>query len=93
MRVRMEHAPLPRENTPSYVFLWQTIPADVHFHTTQTNREGRTMLPHIAFSGFASRYREPEVSEGFADIVKVDFQVRLSEAWVCWSISRNPPWV
>lgn len=35
------------------------------------------MLPHVAFSGFASRYREPKVSEGFADIVKVDFQVRL----------------
>ncbi|KAJ6284522.1 polynucleotide kinase 3 phosphatase-domain-containing protein [Bipolaris maydis] len=40
----------------------------------ETNRESRTMLPHVAFSGFASRYREPKLAEGFVDIIKVDFQ-------------------
>ncbi|EOA81178.1 uncharacterized protein SETTUDRAFT_100378 [Exserohilum turcica Et28A] len=40
----------------------------------ETNRESRTMLPHIAFSGFASRYSEPSVSEGFVEITKIDFQ-------------------
>jgi hypothetical protein len=33
------------------------------------------MLPKLAFTGFISRYREPEVSEGFQDVVKVDFEV------------------
>ncbi|KAG9190633.1 bifunctional polynucleotide phosphatase/kinase [Alternaria panax] len=40
----------------------------------ETNRESRTILPHAAFSGFASRYREPKLSEGFTDIIKTDFQ-------------------
>ena len=33
------------------------------------------MLPKVAFTGFASRYREPKVEEGFQDITKVDFKV------------------
>lgn len=33
------------------------------------------MLPQVAFTGFASRYREPKVEEGFRDITKVDFKV------------------
>lgn len=53
------------------------IHADVPWPHTQTNRESRTMLPHIAFSGFASRYSEPSVSEGFVEITKIDFQVGL----------------
>lgn len=34
------------------------------------------MLPKQAFTGFASRYRQPSLDEGFEDITKVDFQVR-----------------
>lgn len=34
------------------------------------------MLPKMAFTGFASRYREPELSEGFAEIINHDFKVR-----------------
>ncbi|KAI4919552.1 hypothetical protein J4E90_001689 [Alternaria incomplexa] len=45
----------------------------------ETNRESRTILPHVAFSGFASRYREPKLSEGFADIIKNDFEFEGSE--------------
>lgn len=33
------------------------------------------MLPKVAFTGFASRYREPKVEEGLQDISKVDFKV------------------
>jgi len=33
------------------------------------------MLPRVAFTGFASRYKEPQLGEGFQDIVKVDFTV------------------
>lgn len=45
------------------------------------NPESRTLLPKMAFSGFASRYREPKTEEGFQDITKVNFKVsRLSLA-------------
>lgn len=36
------------------------------------------MLPKMAFTGFASRYREPTTAEGFAEIIKNDFKVRRS---------------
>lgn len=39
------------------------------------NPEHRSMLPKMAFTGFAARYREPRVEEGFEDITKVDFKV------------------
>jgi len=45
-------------------------------NTFKVNPESRTMLPKMAFTGFASRYREPGLNEGFQDIAKVDFQVR-----------------
>ena len=48
----------------------------------QMNPESRTMLPKMAFTGFASRYREPTVDEGFDDIAKVNFKVRLVMS--CW---------
>jgi hypothetical protein len=41
------------------------------------NPESRTILPKMAFTGFASRYREPTADEGFEDITKVNFKVRL----------------
>jgi hypothetical protein len=34
------------------------------------------MLPKMAFTGFAARFREPKLSEGFADVTTVDFEVR-----------------
>lgn len=40
------------------------------------------MLPKMAFTGFAARYREPKVEEGFQDITKVDFKVRVVIATV-----------
>ena len=39
------------------------------------NPEKRTILPHSAFAGFASRYQRPKLGEGFQDIVEVHFQV------------------
>ncbi|KAI4141881.1 MAG: hypothetical protein L6R39_005156 [Caloplaca ligustica] len=38
------------------------------------NPEKRTILPHSAFSSFASRFKQPTVEEGFQDIVPVEFQ-------------------
>ncbi|CAN9313217.1 unnamed protein product [Alternaria alternata] len=63
----------------------------------ETNRESRTILPNAAFSGFASRYREPKLSEGFVDIIKTNFQVRVTQdiprrlgyrdaTWTDWSM-------
>ncbi|TAQ85076.1 hypothetical protein B7494_g6595 [Chlorociboria aeruginascens] len=40
------------------------------------NPEKRTMLPRMAFTGFASRYQRPQLSEGFQDITEVAFKVR-----------------
>ncbi|KAI4267184.1 MAG: hypothetical protein L6R38_008370 [Xanthoria sp. 2 TBL-2021] len=38
------------------------------------NPEKRVMLPHTAFSSFASRFKQPQVDEGFQDVVPVGFQ-------------------
>jgi len=39
------------------------------------NPEQRVNLPKVAFTSFASRFREPELKEGFEDITRVDFKV------------------
>ncbi|PVH94624.1 PNK3P-domain-containing protein [Periconia macrospinosa] len=46
----------------------------------ETNPENRLLLPKTAFLGFTKRYSEPQISEGFQDIVKVDFKFEGSEA-------------
>ncbi|KAE8856752.1 hypothetical protein PTNB73_09474 [Pyrenophora teres f. teres] len=61
----------------------------------ESNRESRTILPHIAFSGFASRYREPKSVEGFVDIITADFEVcviqtPITEEWTCKRIIWAP---
>ncbi|KAI9048691.1 hypothetical protein LZ554_007522 [Drepanopeziza brunnea f. sp. 'monogermtubi'] len=38
------------------------------------NPEKRAILPSMAFRGFASRYRRPQVDEGFEDITEVPFK-------------------
>ncbi|KAJ3492443.1 hypothetical protein NLG97_g5387 [Lecanicillium saksenae] len=40
------------------------------------NPEDREVLPEIAFTGFQSRYKAPQLSEGFQDITEVDFRFR-----------------
>ena len=42
------------------------------------NPEQRTMLPRVAFAGFASRFREPVLAEGFQEIIKINFKVSIS---------------
>jgi hypothetical protein len=44
------------------------------------NPEKRTILPNMAFRGFTSRYKRPELKEGFQDITEVAFRVCLSHA-------------
>ncbi|KAL2041201.1 hypothetical protein N7G274_006146 [Stereocaulon virgatum] len=43
------------------------------------NPEKRTILPHSAFAGFAARFREPQLKEGFHDVVTEEFQFRGSD--------------
>ncbi|KAL9025380.1 MAG: hypothetical protein Q9196_005785, partial [Gyalolechia fulgens] len=38
------------------------------------NPDKRTILPHAAFSSFASRFQPPKTQEGFQDLVPVEFQ-------------------
>ncbi|KAF3925962.1 hypothetical protein ABW20_dc0106738 [Dactylellina cionopaga] len=44
------------------------------------NPEGRTGLPGIAFSAYKSKFQEPDVSEGFVDVMKVEFAFRGTQA-------------
>ncbi|KAH8730048.1 polynucleotide kinase 3 phosphatase-domain-containing protein [Phaeosphaeriaceae sp. PMI808] len=44
----------------------------------KTNPENRTILPKVAFTGFASRYRKPELSEGFTEIIMTDFKGHIA---------------
>lgn len=46
----------------------------------QMNPEKRIILPSMAFRGFMSRYKKPELNEGFQDITEVAFRVCLSHA-------------
>ena len=43
------------------------------------NPEKRVILPHSAFAGFRSRFQEPSITEGFQDIVRLDFQFQGDE--------------
>jgi bifunctional polynucleotide phosphatase/kinase len=40
---------------------------------TTMNPEARTVLPTLAFSGFNSRFKEPKKSEGFSEVVEIEF--------------------
>ncbi|KAL2857759.1 polynucleotide kinase 3 phosphatase-domain-containing protein [Aspergillus pseudoustus] len=44
------------------------------------NPESRATLPGIAFGDFNKRFKEPVLSEGFQDIIRVDFRFRGDEA-------------
>ncbi|KAL8935191.1 MAG: hypothetical protein Q9216_005547 [Gyalolechia sp. 2 TL-2023] len=44
------------------------------------NPDKRTILPHSAFSSFASRFKQPKTEEGFQDLVAVEFQVDRASA-------------
>lgn len=50
------------------------------------NPETREGLPKLAFNGFASRYKQPQVKEGFQDIIEVDFAFRgTKEEYETWA--------
>ncbi|KAL4808536.1 polynucleotide kinase 3 phosphatase-domain-containing protein [Aspergillus unguis] len=46
---------------------------------TSLNPESRTLLPGIAFGDYLRRFQEPTLSEGFQDIIRVDFRFRGDE--------------
>ncbi len=49
------------------------------------NPEKRTILPGMAFRSFATRYKRPQMSEGFQDITEVAFKVRSRHAVIIQS--------
>ncbi|KAL8378095.1 hypothetical protein RB595_008683 [Gaeumannomyces hyphopodioides] len=50
------------------------------------NPESRDSLPTIAFNTFGSRFKEPKLSEGFQDIVEIEFTFRGSrEEYAAWA--------
>ncbi len=42
------------------------------------NPEKRSILPHSAFAGFAARFKEPCIEEGFQDVTRIEFEVCIS---------------
>lgn len=63
--------------------VWFKTPLQVCEHNDAVRALNRTMnpetregLPKLAFNGFASRYKQPQVKEGFQDIVEVEFAFR-----------------
>ncbi|TQV95143.1 hypothetical protein V2A60_009792 [Cordyceps javanica] len=49
------------------------------------NPEDREVLPEMAFTGFQSRYKPPQESEGFQDITEVEFRFRgTKEDYEIW---------
>lgn len=49
------------------------------------NPEDREVLPEMAFSGFQSRYKPPQASEGFQDVTEVEFRFRgTKEDYEIW---------
>ncbi|KAG8624682.1 hypothetical protein KVT40_007749 [Elsinoe batatas] len=75
-----------KHNVPVRVVLFTASPKLCEHNDTvralggiKMNPESRTMLPKMAFSGFAGRYVEPSTREGFQDITKVDFRFEGGE--------------
>ncbi|KAJ9421546.1 polynucleotide kinase 3 phosphatase-domain-containing protein [Fusarium oxysporum] len=65
--------------------VWFKTPLQVCEHNnavralnTTLNPESRQILPKMAFTGFASRFKPPQMKEGFQDITEVQFQFRGS---------------
>lgn len=49
------------------------------------NPESRQVLPKLAFTGFASRFKEPQDKEGFQDVTQLPFSFRGSrEEYALW---------
>jgi bifunctional polynucleotide phosphatase/kinase len=49
------------------------------------NPEARTVLPKTAFNGYFARFKEPRVTDGFQDVVEVEFKFRGSkEEYAIW---------
>lgn len=65
------------------------------------NPENRSILPPVAFSSYASRFKKPSMTEGFDDIITLEFQVRYlyiiltlitkgkSNGWYCWQFDGD----
>lgn len=63
--------------------LWFRTPISVAEHNNavrsmnkELNPESRESLPKLAFNGFSSRFKTPNASEGFQDVVEIDFEFR-----------------
>ncbi|KAH0489873.1 hypothetical protein TgHK011_001365 [Trichoderma gracile] len=57
----------------------------VRAHNPALNPEARESLPKLAFTGFASRFKEPKQKEGFQDVTEVKFQFRgTKEEYALW---------
>ncbi|KAL7931928.1 PNK3P domain-containing protein [Trichoderma chlorosporum] len=57
----------------------------VRANNAMLNPEKRDTLPKLAFTGFASRFKEPKEKEGFQDVTEVKFKFRgTKEEYALW---------
>ncbi|KAK3306210.1 polynucleotide kinase 3 phosphatase-domain-containing protein [Chaetomium strumarium] len=80
---RSQWVALARKHNVPIRCLWFRTPLQLCEHNDavrslnkKLNPEGRQGLPKLAFSGFASRFKEPKVEEGFQDVIPIQFKFR-----------------
>lgn len=83
---------LAKKNKVPIRCIWFRTPMSVAEHNAavrslnkELNPEARDALPKLAFNGYSSRFKAPKASEGFQDVVEVDFQFRgTKEEYAKW---------
>ncbi|KAL2270641.1 hypothetical protein VTJ83DRAFT_12 [Remersonia thermophila] len=89
---RAQWIALARKHKVPIRCLWFRTPLQLCEHNAtvrslneKMNPEARQALPKLAFNGFASRFKEPKVAEGFQDVIPVDFKFRgTKEEYEIW---------
>lgn len=74
---------LAKKNKVSIRCVWFRTPMVIAEHNSavrslnkELNPEARAPLPKLAFNSFSSRFKAPNLDEGFQDVVEVDFKFR-----------------
>ncbi|KKY28613.1 putative polynucleotide kinase3phosphatase [Phaeomoniella chlamydospora] len=79
------------ENVPIRCVLF-TASSRLCEHNSTINPEKRALLPGMAFKSFASRFKQPQASEGFQDITTVNFEFKGTDEqkanWSRYWVSR-----
>ncbi|KAI0008953.1 PNK3P-domain-containing protein [Xylariaceae sp. FL0662B] len=89
---RKEWVELAKKHNVPIRCVWFNIPKALCEHNDVVralnkplNPEARAALPALAFTGYFSRFRTPQVKEGFQDVVEVEFRFSgTREEYAIW---------